>query len=246
MARQCTQPKRPKNSEWFKEKMLLAQALEAWTDDLDSFDSDCDEAQSASGVVIAKLSAYDSDVLSEVPTYDTYQDNNVINQIVQEMQNSEQPVFVDGLDIDITSDNNVISYDQYLKEKKVKLKGFEIKKKELLIENDHLLKQLIFQDIMCTVMHADVENKYVLPVNDETLVYVNMYKSYIDEYSRCLKLEAELSKKKDLVEKDVYNEISNRFSRLEKEQDRALKPLDNVLDYACARAKSVKSNKKKE
>nr|GEV69249.1 hypothetical protein [Tanacetum cinerariifolium] len=29
MARQCTQPKRPKNSKWFKEKMLLAQALEA-------------------------------------------------------------------------------------------------------------------------------------------------------------------------------------------------------------------------
>nr|GEX49141.1 hypothetical protein [Tanacetum cinerariifolium] len=29
MARQCTQPKRPKNSEWFKEKMLLAQAQEA-------------------------------------------------------------------------------------------------------------------------------------------------------------------------------------------------------------------------
>ncbi|GJS78143.1 reverse transcriptase domain, reverse transcriptase zinc-binding domain protein [Tanacetum coccineum] len=29
MAKQCTKPKRPKNSEWFKEKMLLAQALES-------------------------------------------------------------------------------------------------------------------------------------------------------------------------------------------------------------------------
>ncbi|GKE02805.1 hypothetical protein Tco_1390788, partial [Tanacetum coccineum] len=35
------------------------------TDDLDSFDSNCDEAPSASAVVMAKLSAYDSDVLSE-------------------------------------------------------------------------------------------------------------------------------------------------------------------------------------
>ncbi|GKD87330.1 hypothetical protein Tco_1358484, partial [Tanacetum coccineum] len=29
MERQCTQPKRQKNLKWFKEKMLLAQALEA-------------------------------------------------------------------------------------------------------------------------------------------------------------------------------------------------------------------------
>nr|GEW99377.1 hypothetical protein [Tanacetum cinerariifolium] len=29
-ARQCTKPKRPKNSAWFKEKMLLTEALESW------------------------------------------------------------------------------------------------------------------------------------------------------------------------------------------------------------------------
>ncbi|GKB93748.1 retrovirus-related pol polyprotein from transposon TNT 1-94 [Tanacetum coccineum] len=29
MARQCTQPKRPRNSAWFKEKMLLVQAQES-------------------------------------------------------------------------------------------------------------------------------------------------------------------------------------------------------------------------
>ncbi|GJZ33330.1 hypothetical protein Tco_0578766 [Tanacetum coccineum] len=63
MARPCTQPKRPKNSEWFKEKMLLAQDQE--TDDLDAFDSECDEAPSASAILMAKLSAYDSDILSE-------------------------------------------------------------------------------------------------------------------------------------------------------------------------------------
>ncbi|GJU67283.1 hypothetical protein Tco_1253542 [Tanacetum coccineum] len=86
MARQCTQPKRPRNSEWFNEKMQLAQAQEAGTDDLDAFDSDCDEALSASAVLMAKLFAFDSDY-------------------------SEQPVFVDGSTIDITSDS-------YLKENK--------------------------------------------------------------------------------------------------------------------------------
>nr|GEX44326.1 Gag-Pol polyprotein [Tanacetum cinerariifolium] len=92
-------------------------------------------------------------------------------------------------------------------------KYFEIEKNVLLIEIDRLLEQLIFQDIMCTAMHADLENKCGLPANDDILKYVDMEKSYIDEYSRCLELEAELSKKKDIA--------------------RALKPLDNALDYAC-------------
>ncbi|GKG45315.1 hypothetical protein Tco_0495393, partial [Tanacetum coccineum] len=99
MARQCTQQKRPKNFEWFKEKMLLAQALESGmildeeqlafledprdriksgpdtlkfptivifqTNDLDAFDSNYDKAPSASAILMAKLSAYDSNVLFE-------------------------------------------------------------------------------------------------------------------------------------------------------------------------------------
>nr|GEV29471.1 hypothetical protein [Tanacetum cinerariifolium] len=50
------------------------------TDDLDAFDSDCDEAPSASAVLMAKLFAYDSIVLSEIPTHDTNLDNRVIDQ----------------------------------------------------------------------------------------------------------------------------------------------------------------------
>ncbi|GJW32155.1 hypothetical protein Tco_0052187 [Tanacetum coccineum] len=73
MARQYIKLKRPKNSEWFKEKMLLAHALESWVvlDEeqmaflVNAFDSDCDEAPSTSAVLIAKLFAYDSDILSE-------------------------------------------------------------------------------------------------------------------------------------------------------------------------------------
>ncbi|GKB53522.1 hypothetical protein Tco_0904275, partial [Tanacetum coccineum] len=67
------------------------------TDDLDAFNSDDDEAPSASVVLMAKLSAYDSDFLSEY---------------------SEQPPFINDFDNDISNDNNVISYDQYLKETK--------------------------------------------------------------------------------------------------------------------------------
>nr|GEU32910.1 hypothetical protein [Tanacetum cinerariifolium] len=100
-----------RNSTWFKEKAMLDEALKleeiptlaaCQTDNLDAFDTDYDETPSASAVLMAKLSSYDLEVLSEVPTHDTYLDNHVINQSVQEMQYSEQPPFIDDSDIDIT------------------------------------------------------------------------------------------------------------------------------------------------
>ncbi|GJT17153.1 retrovirus-related pol polyprotein from transposon TNT 1-94 [Tanacetum coccineum] len=81
MARQCTQPKRQRNSTWFKEKILLVQAHEAGrvldeeqlafladprTDDLDAFDSDYDEARGAKAVLMANLSNYDSTIIFEI------------------------------------------------------------------------------------------------------------------------------------------------------------------------------------
>ncbi|GKB75332.1 hypothetical protein Tco_0942227 [Tanacetum coccineum] len=90
MARQCTYPKRPRNSAWFKEKMLLVQAQEfSQTDDLDAYDSDCDDISSAKAILMANLFSYDLDVLSKVPHHDTYQNDDMINQSVQEMQYSE-------------------------------------------------------------------------------------------------------------------------------------------------------------
>ncbi|GJW78824.1 retrovirus-related pol polyprotein from transposon TNT 1-94 [Tanacetum coccineum] len=97
MARQCTQPKRRRNTTWFKEKVLLVQAhakgkelddeqlaflvdpgvadgqvaqtithnAAFQTDDLDAYDSDCDDIFSAKAVLIANLSSCDSDFLSE-------------------------------------------------------------------------------------------------------------------------------------------------------------------------------------
>ncbi|GKE01387.1 hypothetical protein Tco_1389370, partial [Tanacetum coccineum] len=76
MARQYTKPKRPRNSARFKEKAMLAKALESLmeiptliafqTDDLDAFDSDCDKTPSISAILMAKLSLYDLDILSEI------------------------------------------------------------------------------------------------------------------------------------------------------------------------------------
>nr|GEY90126.1 hypothetical protein [Tanacetum cinerariifolium]GEZ14413.1 hypothetical protein [Tanacetum cinerariifolium] len=97
MARQCTQPKRPRNTVWYKEKTMFAEAQEAGqildeeqlafladpripasqaqtiiphnvafqTEDLDTYNSDCDDLSNAQAVLMANISNYDSDVISE-------------------------------------------------------------------------------------------------------------------------------------------------------------------------------------
>ncbi|GJV23181.1 retrovirus-related pol polyprotein from transposon TNT 1-94 [Tanacetum coccineum] len=100
MARQCTKPKRPRNSTWFKEKAMLAGALKSKVV--------LDEEQ------MEFLGDNGDKTFSQ--RYQLMIDNHVTNQSVQEMQYSEQPIFNNDIDIDITSDSNMISYEQYLKE----------------------------------------------------------------------------------------------------------------------------------
>ncbi|GJT46394.1 retrovirus-related pol polyprotein from transposon TNT 1-94 [Tanacetum coccineum] len=85
------------------------------TEDLDAYDSDCDDLSLAKAVLMANLSSCDSDVLSEVP-YTDFSLNDMINQDVQEMQYSKQTHIDDFLDNEIHSDSNIIPYSQYLQE----------------------------------------------------------------------------------------------------------------------------------
>nr|GEV22356.1 hypothetical protein [Tanacetum cinerariifolium]GEZ00421.1 hypothetical protein [Tanacetum cinerariifolium] len=123
MVRQCTQPKRPRNAAWFKEKVMLAKLkkqtiphnLAFQTEDLDAYGSDCDDLSSTKAVLMANLLSCDSDVLYQVPYYDSYLDD-INNQDVQEMQYSEQTHIDDFQDNKIHSDSNIISCSQYLQE----------------------------------------------------------------------------------------------------------------------------------
>ncbi|GKB78365.1 hypothetical protein Tco_0945260 [Tanacetum coccineum] len=57
---------------------------------------------------------YDSDILSEVPHYDTYHESNMLNSNVQEMRYIENIVFNNESYDKLTSNNNVISYADYM------------------------------------------------------------------------------------------------------------------------------------
>nr|GEY92937.1 hypothetical protein [Tanacetum cinerariifolium] len=84
-------------------------------DDLDAYDSDCDELNNAKVAFMANLSQYGSDFLTEVHNPNNI-DNNMINQSVQAMPSSEQSSIVHHSKTEITSDSNIIPYSQYVHE----------------------------------------------------------------------------------------------------------------------------------
>ncbi|GKC48876.1 putative ribonuclease H-like domain-containing protein, partial [Tanacetum coccineum] len=128
MARQCTQPKRPRNVACFKEKAMLAEAQEAG--------QTLDEEQLAfladPGIPNGKvahttipnttafqtkdLDAYDSDC-NDVSNAKAVLMANLFNygsNVI--LEGFEQTPAVDFTDNEITSDSNIILYSQYLQE----------------------------------------------------------------------------------------------------------------------------------
>ncbi|GKC00211.1 retrovirus-related pol polyprotein from transposon TNT 1-94 [Tanacetum coccineum] len=98
IAKQCTKPKRKRDETWFNDKVLLVQAQASGqtvinhnaayqADDLDAYDSDCDELNSAKIALMANLSMNGSDALIETEIEIT-SDSNIIpySQYLSETQ----------------------------------------------------------------------------------------------------------------------------------------------------------------
>ncbi|GJV16395.1 hypothetical protein Tco_1361718 [Tanacetum coccineum] len=82
------------------------------TEDLDTYDSDCDDISNAKAVLMANISNYGSNVISDSETYL----NDMENQSVHAIQDFKQTHVVDFTDNKIHSDSNIIPYSQYLQE----------------------------------------------------------------------------------------------------------------------------------
>ncbi|GJW14362.1 hypothetical protein Tco_0018495 [Tanacetum coccineum] len=65
---QCPKPKRKRDATWYRDKVLLveAQGYAYQADDLDAYDSDCDDLYTAKAVLMANFSSYRSNVLSKM------------------------------------------------------------------------------------------------------------------------------------------------------------------------------------
>nr|GEV44865.1 hypothetical protein [Tanacetum cinerariifolium] len=114
IGKQCSQPKRPRNVAYYKEKVMLAEAQEAGQildEEQLSFLAD----PGVPDVLMDNISNYGSNVISEVPLSKAYL-NDMENQSVLAMHDFEQLPTVDSTDNEIHSDRNIILYSQYLQE----------------------------------------------------------------------------------------------------------------------------------
>ncbi|GKB35815.1 hypothetical protein Tco_0880757 [Tanacetum coccineum] len=142
-------------------------------DDLDAYDSDCDELNTAKVALMTNLSHYGSDALAKVHNHDNM-DNNMINQGVQAMPSSEQLSVVNHSETEITSDSNIIPYSQYVTESQqiaVQNSSSSAQQDALILS---VIEQLKSQVINCTKINLD--NKCV---NDTLTVELERYKEQV-------------------------------------------------------------------
>ncbi|GJX36252.1 hypothetical protein Tco_0247809 [Tanacetum coccineum] len=105
----------PRTAEGQATQTVITHNAAYQADDLDAYDSDCDELNTAKVALMENLSHYGSDALAEVHTPDNV-DNNMINQGLQVMSSFEQLNVVNHSKTEMTSDSNIIPYSQYVTE----------------------------------------------------------------------------------------------------------------------------------
>ncbi|GJV49813.1 retrovirus-related pol polyprotein from transposon TNT 1-94 [Tanacetum coccineum] len=147
IARECPQPKRPQDSDYFKDKMLLMNAHEN-ADQCDAFESDIDEAPTTQTMFMANLTSeevrpsYDSNIPSEVQDREYYSDCEDKYHEVHEMQSDVQHNYVVDSDADYTSDSNIIPYDQYVEDNKEHgVQSMSVNKQDIVV-NDSVTSEL--------------------------------------------------------------------------------------------------------
>ncbi|GKC23801.1 integrase, catalytic region, zinc finger, CCHC-type containing protein [Tanacetum coccineum] len=142
-------------------------------DDLDAYDSDCDELNTTKVALMVNLSHYGSDALAEVNNHDNV-DNNLMNQVVQAMSSSEQSSVVNNSETEITSDSNIIPYSQYVKESQqtaAQNSNSSAQQDALILS---VIEQLKTQVINCTKINLDNKS-----VNDTLTAELERYKEQV-------------------------------------------------------------------
>nr|GEU57695.1 hypothetical protein [Tanacetum cinerariifolium] len=127
-------------------------------DDLDAYDLDYDEINSAKIALMANLSHYGSDNLAEVNNQDN-RANYLTHQERQVQSTSEQSIILTHSNIEIASDSNIISYSQYMNESQsntVQNLTLPALQDDLILS---VIEQLKTQVVTCTKINQD--NKHV-------------------------------------------------------------------------------------
>nr|GEX41576.1 hypothetical protein [Tanacetum cinerariifolium] len=141
--------------------------------DLNAYDSNCDELNTAKVSLMANLSHYGSDALAEVHNSDNA-DTNLINQVVQAMPSSEHSNVVNHSETEITSDSNITLYSQYMSESQqpaAQNSNSSTQQDALILS---VIEQLKTQVVNCTKINLENKN-----VNDTLTAKLERYKKQV-------------------------------------------------------------------
>ncbi|GKD68437.1 retrovirus-related pol polyprotein from transposon TNT 1-94 [Tanacetum coccineum] len=204
IARNCTQPKHPQNSDYFKDKMLLMQAQENGVvldeeellfvaDECDAFDSDVDDEPTTQSIFMANLSSVGPTNLQAGPS------NASILSEVHDLENAIDP-----------SNSNVILYEQYLTVNDV----FVVPSSASSVPNN------------AYVLHDN--DAYVPP--DPLATKLNIYKEQVAIYEQRAKFELTLHERK--IDEQMSILIRDRYKKeenLKKELHYVKLPLNSTI-----------------
>ncbi|GJZ90436.1 retrovirus-related pol polyprotein from transposon TNT 1-94 [Tanacetum coccineum] len=211
-------------------------------DDLDAYDSDCDELNSAKIALMANLSRNGSDALTEVHNQDNL-NYDLFNQSEQIMTSSEQSNDVSQSETDIISDSNIIPYSQYLSETQQET----VQNSNSSAQQDVLILSM-FEQITTQVTHCNTVNKALTTELDRYKEEVkdlkekqNVENSFsgsneqFDEIARLKQNLFEQVQEKDCLMKTV-SELKNDLKLEENRNidreialEKKIKQLDNII-----------------
>nr|GEW03333.1 hypothetical protein [Tanacetum cinerariifolium] len=193
-------------------------------DDLDAYDSDCDEIYTAKAVLMANLSSYGSDVLSEDTNSSTQQDALILSgfeQLSNQVTNCNK-VNNDNLIAKETLYAELKRYKEWVKllEKAQQIRpmlydGNVISKETNVISIADSEETLMLEEenIVNIVVNSSADVNTSVKVNYS--VVMNDSVNYVEICNKCLELKAELIKQHNMIEKDEYNRLSKRLSKLQ-------------------------------
>ncbi|GJV99849.1 hypothetical protein Tco_1555101, partial [Tanacetum coccineum] len=189
-------------------------------DDLDAYDSDCDELNSAKIALMANLSRNGSDALTEVHDQDNL-NYDLFNQSEQIMTSSELSNDVGQLETDITNDSNIIPYSQYLSETHLE----PVQNSNSSAQQDVLILSM-FDQITSQVTHCNSVNKALNTELDRYKEEVKDLKEKQNDFSGSNEQFAEIARLKQnlfeqMQEKETLVKIVSDFKNdLKREENR--------------------------
>ncbi|GKE65419.1 hypothetical protein Tco_1519580 [Tanacetum coccineum] len=176
------------------------------TEDLDAYDSNCNDVSNEKAVMMAKLSNYGSDVISKVPHSETYH-NDMDNQSVHAIQYFEQTPVGDFSNNEIHSDSNIILYSQYLQE----TQHVDVQDTNLYAQQDSMILSVIEEMSKQMINHVNTWEKVNKEKNNESVTAeLERYKERVKTFEQ--RLNIDLSSREKMIDSQMDDMIKEKLA----------------------------------